>query len=212
MGKQHRSPFTTRTQKSEELLQLVHSDVCGPLEERSFGGSRYFITFIDDKSRFTHVYFLANKSEVTQTFKVYCQMVENQTNKIVKILRPDNGGEYMSNDLSAYLKSKGIVRQITIPYTLEQNGMAERMNRTLLEYAKSMMSNAGLEKKFWAEAVNTAAHLRNRIISSSHEGHTPYKMWFVSKHDVSHLRVFGCKAFVHIPEEKRRKLDSKSRI
>eukprot|EP00795_Rhopilema_esculentum_P017528 gene17528-biopygen6440 len=121
----------------------------------------------------------------------------------------NNGGEYVSNDFENLLKRKGIKHETSVSHSPQQNGVAERMNRTLVESAKAMMNHAGLSKTFWAEAVNTAAYIRNRVITSA-SGQTPYEKWYGKPPDVSHFRVFGCIAYAHIPEAERRKLDKKA--
>jgi hypothetical protein len=209
-GKQHRSPYPKKSSnKATELFETVHSDVCGPMGVKSFGKSQYFVTFIDEYSRYTEVYFLKSKDEVMEKFKQYVNQVE-KLGKRVKNLRSDNGGEYCSKAFDEYLKAKGITHQTTVPYCPEQNGIAERMNRTLVEAARSMMFHAGMPKEFWAEAIHTASYVHNRSPTSSLKEVTPYERMFGQKPDVSNLRVFGCIAFKHIPDAKRRKLDKKS--
>eukprot|EP00253_Pinus_taeda_P035723 PITA_35723 len=137
-------------------------------------------------------------------------LVENQTEKKIKVLRTDNGGEFCSKEFEEFCKKCGIAWQKTIPYTPQQNGVAERMNKTLMERARSMLSGAKLGQEFWAEAVDTACYLVNRSPSSVLEDKTPQKVWTGKKPSLSHLRVFGCDAYVHVPKEKRTKLDRKS--
>ncbi len=211
-GKQTRSPFLESTRRSTELLEIVHSDVCGPLQTDSIGGSRYFVTFIDDKSRMVVVYFLKNKNEVLPKFQEFVALAENHTGKTIKTIRSDNGGEYTSNEFERFCKTRGIIHETTVPYNPEQNGVAERMNRTLMESARSMLCQANLSPSLWAEAINTAAYLRNRCPTVAVKDMTPFECWFGRKPNVSSLRVFGCQVFVHVPDNKRRKLDSKSRI
>ena len=211
-GKQHKSSVPkVSSSGADELLGVIHSDVCGPMEVPSLGGARYFVTFIDDKSRFCQVSFLKNKSGVLDAFKRFACESETQVGCKVKVLRCDNGGEYRSNAFDVSLGSRGIKLRTTVPYTPEQNGVAERMNRTLVESARSMMSQASLGKEFWAEAVNTAVHIRNRVPSVAVGGVTPIELWSGKKPDVSYFRVFGCPVDVHVPDEKRQKLDSKSK-
>ena len=136
--------------------------------------------------------------------------MENQTKKKIKALRTDNGGEFCKKEFEEFYKKCGIARQKTTPYTPQQNGVAERMNRTLMEKARSMLSGTGLGQEFWAEAVETACYLVNRSPSSALEDKTPHKVWTGKKPSLSHLRVFGCDAYVHVPKEKRTKLDNKS--
>ena len=210
-GKQKRMPFPKESSRATEILEIVHSDVCGPMQTKSHGGNRYFVTFIDDKSRFTAVYFMQRKDQVFEKFKEYEAMVTNVTGKNIKILRSDNGGEYTSKVFVDYLRKKGIQRQLTIPRTPQQNGVAERMNRTIQEAARSMMHNAGLEYGFWGEAVETAVILRNRSPTVAVENMTPYENFMGKKPDVSNLKVFGCNAYMHIAKETRKKWDPKSK-
>ncbi|KAG7300386.1 hypothetical protein JYU34_015988 [Plutella xylostella] len=211
-GKQTRQPFNHGGSRASELLELVHSDVCGPMENKSIGGSRYFLTFIDDYSRKVYVYMLTHKSEALEKFKEFKNQVENELNRKIKILRSDNGKEYVNHSFHNFLRSAGIIHQTSNPYTPEQNGLAERMNRTLVEKAKCMIFNACLQKEYWAEAISTAAYIVNRSpcrgLSSDA---TPYEVWTGSKPNISHMKVFGCRAMVHVPKERRQKWDPKSR-
>jgi transposase InsO family protein len=122
----------------------------------SIGGSRYFITFIDDKSGWCEIYFIKKKSEAASAFFKYKAMVENQLGKRIKCLRSDNGTEYLCNELESYLKKHGIKHEMTVAYTPEQNDVAERRNRTLVEMARCMMIQSQLSPSFWAEAISTA--------------------------------------------------------
>ena len=145
--------------RSSRKLELVHSDVCGPMHTESIGGRKYFVTFIDDYSRCCAVYFVRHKSEVLDKFKEFEAITTNECGHRIGTLRIDNGGEYLSAEFKTYLKSKGIRHQLSVPYSPEQNGVAERMNRTLIESARSMIAHAGLPNCYWAEAVATAAYV-----------------------------------------------------
>lgn len=209
-GKQTRLPFTHVSERSTEVLNIIHTDICGPMECNSIGGYKYFILFVDDFSRMTAIYFLKNKNEALKSFIEYKTLVENQTNKKIKIIRSDNGREFCNAEFNYYLKKTGIVHQTTCPYTPEQNGLSERMNRTLVEKARCMLFDAQLSKKFWAEATNTAVYLQNRTGLSVLQGKTPYELWHGVKPDISHLRVFGSTVMTHIAKEKRQKWDKKA--
>lgn len=208
-GKQARLPFTHKGTRSEAVLELVHADVCGPMEQVSIGSSRYFLLFVDDFSRMAFVYFLKAKSEVYKYFKEFKAFVERQTGRKLKVLRTDNGGEFCSLEMKCFLQKAGIAHQKTNPYTPEQNGMCERMNRTVVERARCLLFDANMPKKFWAEAVNTAVYLRNRTIASGLTK-TPYELWTGRKPDVSHVRVFGSTAMTHVPKMKTAKWDKKA--
>jgi hypothetical protein len=135
--------------------------------------------------------------------------VEKSSGRKVKAFRTDNGGEYTSTKFEDYLKSEGIRHERTVPKTPQQNGVAERMNRTLVEAVRSMLTDAKLPRKFWGEAISTAVYLRNWSPTKAVEGKTPYEAWMGKKPTVSHLRVFGCDAYAHVPKDERGKLDVK---
>ena len=129
----------------------------------------------------------------------------------MKKLRTDNGGEYTSTEFESYLKKEGIEHQYTIPKTPEQNGVSERMNRTLVEAVRSMLADSTLLHRFWAEALSTAAYLINRSPTKALDGKTPFQAWYGKKPNVYHLRVFGCSAYIHIPKDERKKLNPKAK-
>ena len=129
-GNNIKNPFT---------LELIHSNVCGPMSSTSLSGFEYYITFIDDYSRKTWIYFLKAKSEVFEKFKEFKALIENLSDKKIKTLRSDNGGEYTSKDFEAFCKDAEIKRELTTPYNPQQNGVAERKNRTIMEAVKTMI-------------------------------------------------------------------------
>ena len=210
-GKQKRVSFIKSGRPpKQEKLELVHTDVWGPATVSSIGGKSYFVTFIDDHSRKVWVYFLRYKSEVFEVFKKWKVMVENETGLKIKKLRSDNGGEYDDTGFKKFCYENGIRLERTVQGTPQQNGVAERMNRTLTERARSMRIHAGLPKQFWAEAVNTAAYLINRGPSVPLEHRIPEEVWSEKEVKLSHLKVFGCVSYVHISDQARGKLDPKS--
>uniref|UniRef100_A0AAV1VGZ7 Integrase catalytic domain-containing protein n=1 Tax=Peronospora matthiolae TaxID=2874970 RepID=A0AAV1VGZ7_9STRA len=214
LGKQTRVRFQSNTTaRTSKLLEVIHSDVCGPMSMATFSGKRYFVTFIDDKSRYCVVYLLKSKSEVAAKFMEYAAMAETQTGKRVKYLQSDNGGEYKSDKLARFCAEQGIQQRFTPPYTPQLNGVAERMNRTLVECARCMMEHAGLGKSYWGEAVMTAMFLRNRCPTRAiHQDKSPYQVWTMKKPILANLKVFGCHAYVQVPQDKRAKFDSKSSL
>ncbi|GJU31945.1 retrotransposon protein, putative, ty1-copia subclass [Tanacetum coccineum] len=155
--KMARKPYTHQVERAEDLLGLIHTDVCGPFKIMSRHGINYFITFTDDFSRYGYVYLLKHKHEVFETFKVFQKEVENQLGKTIKSLRSDHEGEYMSQDFLDHLKDHGIIAYRTPPYTPQHNGMSEKRNRTILDMVRSMMSQTTLPKSFWVYALETAA-------------------------------------------------------
>jgi len=212
-GKMYRKPFPTVGEiRSTHKLQLVHSDVCGPMQTQSIGGAKYFVTFIDDYTRCCAIYFMKHKSEVLDKFKEFEVTTSNDAGRAIGMLRTDNGGEYLSSAFQFYLKEKGIRHELTVPHSPQQNGVSERMNRTLVESARSMIAHAGLSNIFWAEAISAAAYVRNRLPTVAlKERETPYERWYGRKPDVSYFRVFGCMAYAYVPDCERQKLDTKSK-
>ena len=233
LGKSHRSIIPkTRTSRSTKHLELIHTDVLGPIEVASIGGSRYVITFIDDYSHWTAAYTMKSKSEALSRFKEFKAMAEKHTSTKVKMLkvfetkhtesetsdplklkalRSDNGGEYLSNEFKDFLLMHGIKHELTVAYTPQQNGVAERMNRTLLDLTRAMLHHRDVDKCFWAEAIATAVYIRNRVTSRSLPSTTtPYHLWHGKAPEIGHLRVFGCTCWYTIPKRKTKKLDRRA--
>lgn len=210
-AKQCRNPFDGTRTRAKRPLELVHSDVCGPSSVASYDGKRYFVTFVDDWSHMVVVYLMAKKSETFECFKAFKAVAESYHNVKVHRLRCDQGGEYSSNEFKAFCKDQGVSLEYTTAYTPQLNGVAERMNRTLVEKGRSLLVQANLPKLLWGEALLASAYLTNRSITNAVKNKTPFEAWYKSKPDVSNLRIFGCEAFVFIPSEKRTKFDNKSR-
>ena len=154
-GKMTKRSFTRKDLRAKTPLKLVHSDLCGPMNVKVRGGYEHFISFIDDYSRYGHVYLIQNKSDSFEKFKEYKAEVENESGKTIKTLRSDRGGEYMDLQFQDYLIEHGIQSQLSAPSTPQQNGVLERRNRTLLDMVCSMMSFAQLPDSFWGYALET---------------------------------------------------------
>ena len=159
---QKRVSFTKTPREPQKVrLEMVHTDIWGPSPVSSLGGSRFYVTFIDDFSKKVWFYFLKHKLDVVATFKKWKAEVKNQTGLKVKYLRSDNGEEYDKSEFKAFCAVEGIRLMRTDPGKARQNGIAERMNRTLNEHARNMRIHCGLPKTFWADAVSTASYLIN---------------------------------------------------
>lgn len=139
----------TSENRSREILGLIHTDICGPISTVSKGGARYFATFIDDKTRYVTVYMLKSKDQVFEKFKEFKALAEKQTGQKIKAIRSDNGREYLSGAFENFLVSQGIKRQLTVPHTPQQNGVAELAHRTLVEMARSMLVHARANESLW---------------------------------------------------------------
>lgn len=206
LGKGHRAPFNKeRSSNAEKVLELVHSDLCGPITPKSIGGGVYMLTLTDDYSRASWVRFLAKKSDATQNIKEWMQHVEKQSGEPVKSLRSDRGGEYINKALKTYFDNRGVHHEKTTAYTPLQNGVAERPNRTLFDKARSMLAHSSISnKRLWAEAAAAANYLRNRSPTRALKECTPYEKFTNKKPNVSHLKIFGSKAFVHAHKAQRK--------
>jgi hypothetical protein len=182
------------------------------MSEKSIGGARYFITFTDDLTRRTCVHFLSKKSEALAAYQQFEKLAVNQCGHSVRRFRSDHGGEFVGKDFLAFLASRGTVNEFSAPYTPEQNGVAERKNRTLSEMARCMLLAAGLPRSFWAEAISLACYISNRLPTTAVPGVTPEEAWSGKKPDLAHLKIFGSRAFAHIPSALRSKLESKAKV
>lgn len=205
-SKQHRQQFPISSSSATRPLELLHTDIMGPFPTPSIGGSRYVVTILDDYSKYSAAIPITRKSQAAEQLINYIRFFENQAGVRVKAVRSDRGGEYMGKDLQSFFASQGIEHQTTAPYTPQQNGRAERLNRTLMERTRAMLQDAHLPPHLWAEAVTTANYVRNRSPTSGKDL-TPCELFWGKRPNVSHLRVFGCPAYVLVPHELRTKLD-----
>lgn len=207
-GKQSRNSFPSgQSWRASNVLELLHADLCGPKTE-SLGGSKYFLLLTDDYCRWSWVYFLKFKSEAFETCKKFKVLVEKHSGRYIKTLRTDLGGEFCSDEFNTYCKEHGIQRELIAPRTPEQNGVAERKNRTVVEMARSMLKAKNLPNMFWGEAIATAIYLQNLSPTKAVMKSDPYEAWQGRKPRVSHLKVFGCITYALF--EDRSKLDEKS--
>lgn len=185
-----------------DILQKIHSDVSGPFSTKSLGGKLYYVTFIDEYSRYIEVKFITHKHEVEDAVKEFIKRVERQTEKKVKIFKSDNGGEYISKSLIGFFKSVGIKIENSIPRIHETNGLAERTNRTITTMARTNLIDSELPQYLWAEAVAHAVYTKNRIPHTFIKK-TPFEVFYGKKPHIGSLKYFGQKAYIHIPSEAR---------
>ena len=203
--------------RSSDLLEIVHTDISGPYST-TICGSRYFLTFIDDFSRYGYLYLIKKKSYSLDKFKVFKLEVEKQLEKVIKIVRSDRGGEYygrhgdvgqLIGPFAKYLQDCGIIAQYTLPGSPEQNGVAERRNRTLTDMMRSMMSRSNLLEYLWGEAIKIANYILNRVPSQS-VPKTPFQLWTSRKPSLNHFWVWGCPTEVRLYNPQEKKLDPRT--
>src|SRR5438105_5049714 len=208
-AKQLRKSHTTAEVRNLAPLELIHSDLCEMNGVLTKGEKRYFITLIDDSTRYCYVYLLKSKDEVSNFFKIYKAETENQLDRKIKRLRSDRGGEYFSNEFDLFCAEHGIIHERTPPYSPQSNGVAERKNRTLTDLVNAMLDTARLSKEWWGEAILTACHVLNRVPTKNKEI-TPFEEWEKKRLTLSYLRTWGCLAKVSVPITKKRKLGPKT--
>jgi hypothetical protein len=173
-GKHKRVIFLrVEKEKKSERLELVHTHVWGPYQVSSLGGSHYYVTFIDYATRKTWVYYTRQKYDVFETFKKWKALVENETGKLLKCLRSNNGGEYCSKDFDDYCSYHGICRENTVPGTPQENGVSKRMNMTIMECARRMRLHAGSPLQFWVDAIDNLVYLIKKGPSRYLDGRIP---------------------------------------
>src|ERR1700678_315773 len=198
------------TERHTTVGEEIHSDLWGPAPVESINHKRYYVSFTDDYSRDTNVYFLHTKDETFNAYQTYEAWLSNQFEAKIKSLRSDRGGEYLSVEFSAHLKKVGTVRRLTAHDTPEHNGVAERLNRTLLEKVRPMLHESDLPKFLWAEATAHAVYLKNRTWTRTIGDTTPFELLNGHKPSVGNLQPWGCKVRVH--NTTGTKLDGRSSI
>ncbi|KAG6470018.1 hypothetical protein ZIOFF_070958 [Zingiber officinale] len=209
-GKSHRLPFENSISRCTTPLEQIHSDLMGPTKTTSYSEGNYMLLFVDDYSWFTWVYFVKHKSETFSIFLDFKKIVEGELGRKIKTLRTDNGGEFCSNEFLSFCRDNGIKRELSCPDTPQQNGVAERKIRHLVETCKSWLHAKKLPKELWAEGMNCAAHVISRTPLSSTNNKAPYELLYGVKPNVKHFRVFGSHCYVHLQDSQRSKLDAKA--
>ena len=204
LSKSHREPLSKEPRAEvKEILEILHSDTWGPARITTYTGMRWVLTIIDLKSRMSWIFLLKTKSsyEAFEKFEEFKAHIEKSTGKSICLMRTDNGTEYLGPFVNR-LMLWGIKHQTTRDYTSAMNGLAERLNRTLLETTRAIMKDAGdVDLRLWGEAIKTANYLRNRLPSRVLGWKTPYEVFFGKPAKIDHLRVWGSTCVMHIPEE-----------
>ena len=201
----------TDTSSITGVLQLLHMDLFGPVNILSMSKKCYCLVIVDDYSKYTWVLFLHSKDETPQVVIDHIKMIELDSNVPVRAIRSDNGTEFKNSLLNGFCTDKGITRQFSAPRTPQQNGVVERKNRTLIEAARTMLSESGLPMYFWAEAVNTACYTQNRTLINKDFMKTPYEILNEQKPSIKYFHVFGARCFVlKDGDDRRGKFEAKA--
>jgi transposase InsO family protein len=219
VAKSKRKPFTGHAERATRPLQKLHMDICGPVRVTGRNRESYFLTITDDYTRYVYVAPTVHKDAATigpiiQDWVAWAENQHSLKGYRVQTIRSDGGGEFVNSATAAWLKEKGIVQELTTPHTPQLNGISERLNRTLMDKVRAVLSRSGAPEYFWPDALRTVVYVHNRTPHKSLPDHTtPYTRWTDKLPKVGHLRPFGCIAFVHVPKSTSRgKLDARATI
>ncbi|KAK2419944.1 putative mitochondrial protein [Trifolium repens] len=197
-------------QTTSKVLELLHMDLMGPMQVESLGGKRYVLVVVDDFSRYTWVNFIREKSDAFDVFKELCIQIQREKGSNVIRIRSDHGREFENSKFDDFCAAEGIKHEYSSPITPQQNGIVERKNRTIQESARVMLHAKNVPYHFWAEAMNTACYVHNRVTLRKGTTSTLYELWKDRKPTVKHFHIFGSECFILADREPRRKLDPKS--
>jgi len=204
-GKGQRQPFHPYNHTVNQILEKVHTDLCGPISPPSTSGKTLFLTITDDKSRKSWVFPLDDKrgSTILDTFRTWQRFAERQTGHNLKCIHSDNGKEYVNSDFKEYCSNQSILHNTTVIYTPQLNGRAERLNRTLMDKVRTMMKTCGMPPQYWAEALLHANNIRNVLPSQPLGGISPNEVWTSERPSLNHIKTFGCQAYYFIHPQLR---------
>ena len=211
-GKQTALPFNNSVSHALSSFDLIHSDVWGPSPISTTGGSRYFVIFVDDFSRYTWIYLFKNRSELYQIYRHFTKMIETQFSKPIKVFKSDNAQEYKAHEFNSILHQFGTVPYSSCAGTSQQNGRAECKFRHILDVVYATTIAASTASQFLGEAALTVVYTINRCPSPIVHNQTPYDMLFGSSPSYDLLRVFGCVCFILLHDHERNKLQSRSHL
>lgn len=211
-GKQHRTLSTSPMSRSTKQLNLIHSDIRGPISPESTRGNQYWLTLTDDYSQVSWFYSLKAKSQALEKLKWWVGWVEHQTPWKVKRFHSDNNGEYDNWAAKAWFNETRIQWEPTVLYTLDQNGVSEQLNRTIMDQARAVIYRQNLDKDLWAKITSTIVYLKNWSPTVGLEKKTLYKAWTGQRLNLGHIRVLGCAAYSHILKETCTKLDNHTKV
>lgn len=196
--------------KAEDILEVVFSDICGPISPSTLSRYRYFATFLDSYSRWVDIALLRTRDEVLDAFKKWLIKEQNQTGKKLKRFHSDNALEYLSLSFKEFLNDIGAIHTNSAPRTPEQNGTAERINRTLINKVRAALINSGLPKNLWGEALEAMAYIYNRTPHSALGFKTPYELKHRSKPDLANIKIWGSIAYSLDKRNEVKKLDPRT--
>jgi Integrase core domain len=201
------------------VLELIHTDICGSFPTTTRNDHVYFISFIDDYSRYGYIYLIKEKTQALDTFKSFKSEVELQLNKMIKGVRLDRSGEYYGRSdgsgeqrpmhFAKFLEDNGIMPHYTMSGSPAMNDVAEWRNRTLMEMVRNMISHISLPLNLWGEALKTSAYILNWVPTKA-ANKTPYELWTGQKPSLQYFRIWGCPAKPRPYRPQEKKLDKRT--
>lgn len=209
MAKFTKLPFNHSESQAQNKFELIHLDIWGPYKECTKGIYRYFLTIVDDKTRYTWVYLLSLKSEALQTISAFYQYVKTHFKRKIEFVRSDNALEFNTAECQSFFEKCGIVHQTSCVYRPQQNARVERKHRNILETARALRFQANLPLKYWGDCVMTAVHLINRLPTPVLQNKTPYEVLYEQPTPYAHLKIFGCLAFAYNNASKNDKFSAR---
>jgi len=198
--------YPSSENKSKEPFELIHMDTMSA-PDPSMYGNKYFLTILDDYTRYGWFFFLKKKGEVFINFERWYKKLRNIFGKNIKYLRSDNGTEFTNNHIRRFCKDNGIIQQFSIPYNPQQNGRAERFQETLIYNASAMLKDGKLNHKFWEDAVRTVNYIHNSLPHRGNKNKVLFELLYNEKVNYSKFRVIGCQTFFYVPKHLRRKFN-----
>ncbi|CAH9081989.1 unnamed protein product [Cuscuta epithymum] len=206
-SKQKKLSFTDSTSHAIASFDLVHMDIWGPFSTASYSGFKYFLTIVDDHTRCTWTFMMKTKSETRFHIMNFYKLIQTQFDKKIKIIRTDNGAEFM---FSSFYQSNGIIHQLSCVETPQQNGRVERKHQHILQIARSLLFQSCLPITFWSDCVLSAVHIINRTPTAILDNKSPFELLYNTIPDYSHLKVFGCLAYASTLTANRNKFDPRA--
>ena len=207
-AKQRKLPHPTSSTKSNHIFDILHADIWGPYSHTSILGHKYFLTLVDDFSRFTWVILMKSKAETRKHLTNFLAFIETQFHTKLKCLRSDNGVEFL---MSEFFSSNGIVHQRSCVETPQQNGTVERKHQHILNVARAISFQAHLPNNFWNFAIQHSIHLINRIPTPLLQNKSPYEILHNQPPVLLHLKTFGCLCYASTLHTHRTKFDHRAR-
>lgn len=199
-------PFPSNPDKRRfASFKLLHFDICGLMEQVSLGGSKYLLLIVDEASKCMKGFCLRARSDSEDAIKTYTLKVQTQLGKEVKFVRLDGAREFANNSLKVFYENEGVEQHVTVLIAHQTNEAAEHAMRTIVTLGRGILHHAKVDKNFWGEAAMTAIHIKDCLPSPKIKNKTPFEIIYKLKPSVGHMRVFGCRANVLTPKEKRLK-------